>query len=141
MTRPVILAVSPDHDILARRQALARSRGWWTLGAGGVQRALSLLRKVRPTVVLADADLPDGRIADLLAQMRAVPPLANVPVIVLGSLALGDRRAVERDPYAHRGEGALSWMLAVTGLDGEFADPASTSHAPTTRRRARKRAS
>lgn len=140
MTRPIILAVSPDQDVLAQRQALARRRGWWTLGAGSVQRALSLLRKVRPTVVLADATLPDGRIAELLGEMRAVPPLANVPVIVLGRLAPGDRRAVERDPYAHRGEGALSWMLAVTGLDGEFAEPASDLPAPGLHR-AGKRAS
>lgn len=141
MTRPVILAVSPDQNVLARQQALARRRGWWTLGAGSVQRALSLLCKVRPTVVLADAALQDGRVAELLGEMRAVPPLANVPVIVLGGLTPGDRRAVERDPYAHRGDGALSWMLAAMGLDGEFADPASTSHAPTGLRRARKRAS
>jgi CheY-like chemotaxis protein len=50
--------------------------------AGGVE-ALSILRKTRPDLILMDIMMPDMDGREVLRQMKTVPRLANIPVIMI----------------------------------------------------------
>jgi len=78
-------------------------------------RAIALVRKVRPSAVLIDVILSDGRALDLVRAMRAGETLGRVPVVLLGSLGPAERAHLSRDPHAHglhaRDDAALGALL------------------------------
>ena len=94
MARQVILVVDSHLPRLQARQALVRRAGFLPLPAPSVGRACALLRKVRPAMVLSEAQLDDGHSADLLQGLRAVASMEHVPMAVLGTLTPGEHRAL-----------------------------------------------
>jgi len=100
MTRHVVLVVSSRPARLDVRQEVVRHAGHWPLPASSIRRALFLACKVRPSLVLVDADLADGRAVALLVALRAVPALANVCTIVLGEVTPAEHDVVAHDPLA-----------------------------------------
>jgi len=100
MTRHVVLIVSSRPARLDVRQEVVRRAGHWPLPASSIRRALFLACKVRPSLVLVDADLADGRAVALLAALRAVPALAAICIIVVGELTPAEHDAVAHDPRA-----------------------------------------
>ena len=77
-------------------------------------RALFLLGKVRPDLVLVDAELADGRVPDLIRAMRGVAALEQVRVVVLGAVTAEEHRDLARDSLVHVWEvadGAIGALL------------------------------
>jgi DNA-binding response OmpR family regulator len=66
-----------------------------------MSRALALLAKVRPSLVLTDAELADGRAHALIRAMRAVAALEEVRVVVLGVVTAEERHDLADDYYVH----------------------------------------
>ncbi len=93
----LILIVSADPDRLQTRHAAMRRAGYHALPAPTIAQALTLARKVRPSVVLADVVLADGRAPALVQALRAVEALRHVHVIVLGVPTVDEEDVVARD--------------------------------------------
>jgi DNA-binding NtrC family response regulator len=78
-----------------------RSAGHHALPAHTVDRALFLLSKVRPSMVVTDVELEDGRVLVLLRHLRAVEPLAPVVVVVLGDVTAEEQEYIAADTLTH----------------------------------------
>jgi DNA-binding response OmpR family regulator len=122
MTRHVVLVVSSRPARLDVRQEVVRRAGHWPLPASSIRRALFLACKIRPSLVLVDADLVDGRAVALLAALRTVPALAAVCLIVLGELTPG-----EQDVVAHDLRARVRPVLDSTGLRALLAEALGVS--------------
>ena len=114
MTRLVIVVCSDDQRLRAR-QAVVRSTGPKALPASSMARALFLLGKVRPDLVLVDAELVDGRAPALIRAMRGVAALEQVRVVVLGAVTAEEHRDLARDALVHvrqvADDGAIGALL------------------------------
>lgn len=100
MARSVILLVSSDPGRLHAWQQAVRRAGLLPLPASTGQQANNLLSTVCPALLIADAELCDGRALRFLATLRTHPRLGQMPVIVLGSLTPDERRMLQGDPCA-----------------------------------------
>lgn len=56
---------------------------------------------MRPSLVVTDAELEDGRVLALLRHLRAVEPLAAVVVVVLGETTPEEREHIAADDLSH----------------------------------------
>jgi PleD family two-component response regulator len=114
VTRLVIVVCSDDQRLQAR-QAVVRSTGPKALPASSMARALFLLGKVRPDLVLVDAELADGRAPALIRAMRGLAALEQVRVVVLGAVMAEEHRDLARDSLVHVREvaddGAIGALL------------------------------
>jgi CheY-like chemotaxis protein len=83
MRGPVLIV----EDHADTREALAlvlRGEGWDTRGAHDGGEALSLVRAgLEPGLILLDLTLPDLDGWQVLAELRAIPALGKVPIVVL----------------------------------------------------------
>ncbi|HKO24614.1 MAG TPA: hypothetical protein VJY65_07715 [Chloroflexota bacterium] len=114
MTRLVLVVCSDDQRLQAW-QAAVRRAGPKTLPASSMARALFLLGKARPDLVLVDAELADGRAPALIRAMRGVAALEQVRVAVLGAVTAEEHRDLARDSLVHVREvaddGAIGALL------------------------------
>jgi len=58
-----------------------------------VRDGIDLIARLRPDLVLVDLHLPDGSGLEVAEWMRAMPPLAHVPVVVVSA----DSTQAQRD--------------------------------------------
>ncbi len=111
----LVLVVSSDPTRLRAYGVMARDGGAYALAAPLLGRAIALVHKVRPSAVLVDVGLSDGRGLDLVRAMRAVEPLAQVPVVLRGLCGPDERGRLLDDPWAHgvdtRDDAALGALL------------------------------
>src|ERR671936_2122232 len=111
----LVLVVCSDDQRLPARQAVARRAGDRSWPASSMARALFLLGKVRPDLVLVDAELADGRAPALIRAMRGVAELERVRVVVLGAVTAEEHRDLARDSLVHVREvaddGAIGELL------------------------------
>lgn len=121
MTRHLVFIVSSDERRLRTREALARDAGHLALVAPSVARTLFLLQKVRPSLLIADAALTDGRAGALVERVRAVPLLRDLRIIVLGNATPEERRQMARDGHIHleRREDDSAVTLLIAGMLGD----------------------
>jgi signal transduction histidine kinase/CheY-like chemotaxis protein len=88
-----VLYIEDQVSNIALVERLLERRGGFELLTATTGRAgLKLARTVRPDVVLLDLDLPDVQGEDVLAELRADPATAGVPVIVVSADATGWRQ-------------------------------------------------
>ena len=66
-----------------------------------IGHALTLAHKARPSVVLTDIALDDGRALSLVRALRAREALRHVPVILLGVPLPDEEKHVADDPHTH----------------------------------------
>jgi CheY-like chemotaxis protein len=81
--RPTVLVVDDDefqHKIVSK--ILEDENYHLVFAAGGVE-ALSVLRKTRPDLILMDVMMPDMDGLEVMRQMKTVPRLADIPVIMI----------------------------------------------------------
>jgi len=111
----LVLVASADPARLRAYEALVRDTESYALPTPLVVRAIALVRKVRPSAVLIDVVLSDGRALDLVRAMRAGEALSRVPVVLLGVPGPEERAHLSRDPHAHglhdRDDAALGALL------------------------------
>ncbi|MGV8042295.1 MAG: hybrid sensor histidine kinase/response regulator [Thermoanaerobaculaceae bacterium] len=87
--RGLVLYIEDDLSGLALvRHVLARRPGLDLLHASHGREGLELARAHRPDLVLLDLHLPDMTGIDVLAALREVPRLADVPVVVVSASAM-----------------------------------------------------
>ena len=99
MTRRVtylILVVSSDPERLHGHRAMARAAGFYALPAPTLDRAIALARKVRPSLVLVDAGLAEGRALAVVGALRK-----QTPNVVVGELTDQERAQASDDPLVH----------------------------------------
>jgi CheY-like chemotaxis protein len=95
---PKVLFVDDDADLRRAMQIRLRACGVDVLMASTAMQALWIAMKEVPKVIITDYRMPEGSGEYLLARLRAVPLLRDMPVIVLTGVGGGTTRdyALER---------------------------------------------
>lgn len=101
MTRHLVLLLSSDTQRREAWYSSTRGVGHHALHAHTLERALFLISKVRPSLVLADGELEDGRVMTLLRHVREIEPLARVVVVVLGEVTPEEHKHITADDLSH----------------------------------------
>lgn len=79
-----------ENRILVRRVLMAE--GYEVIEAGSAQEALQLLKERVPDIILVDINMPEVDGYTLTRTIRAMPGLADVPIVALTANVLrGDR--------------------------------------------------
>ena len=122
---PTVLVLDDERSIRQAARRFLTKSGYGCVEADTVEGAIVLLRTTRVIAAMLDMRLPDGRTGlDLLVDLRSIPELANIPVlIVTGSvLTQAEQTAITK----HRGyvffkpEGfstIVSFLDQMTGRD------------------------
>jgi len=97
----LILIVSSHPERLTARHGTIRQAGYHALPTRSVGHAVILAHKARPSLVLADIALDDGRALSLVRVFRAREALRHVPVILLGVPLANEEEDVAHDPHMH----------------------------------------
>lgn len=79
---PVLFAVEDDASTLALLCDIARDAGWIPRGFTRLRDLRATLDEARPSLLIVDDDLPDGRGGDLARELRADRRMEKVPVLV-----------------------------------------------------------
>jgi two-component system cell cycle response regulator DivK len=90
--KPTILYVedNPDNRLLVRR--ILQAEGYNMLEAENAPSALNVVQIEKPDLILMDINMPQVDGYTLTAQMKAIPALADVPIIALtANVMRGDR--------------------------------------------------
>lgn len=93
---PPAYVVEDDVMMLRLLSEVAASVGLEPLAFTRLSSVRRALRDRLPAVLLLDDDLPDGRGADLLRELRADPRARHVEVIVCTSAGAARRQEIER---------------------------------------------
>ncbi len=72
--------------------------GYLSLPAPTASRALYLLHKIRPALILLDAEPNEIDLPALLRDVRAIPSAETTPVLLLG-VPPRDHATITRDPH------------------------------------------
>ena len=109
--RPTLLIVDDDefqHKIVS--MMLKDGSYHLVFAAGGVE-ALRIMRKTRPDLILIDVMMPDMGGLELMRQIKAVPRLAGIPVIMM--TGKGEKNIVTESLKA----GATDFMVKPVARD------------------------
>jgi CheY-like chemotaxis protein len=95
---PKVLFVDDDGDMRRVMQIRLRACGIDVLTAARAMQALWMAMKETPDVIITDYHMPEGSGEYLLARLRGVPMLKDIPVFLLTGAAGGMKRdfALER---------------------------------------------
>jgi len=90
MTNPGwLLVIDDDHDIRLSLQDALEVEGYRVITASDGREALEYLRQgLRPALILLDLMMPVVSGWDFLAQQRADPALASIPVVIVSGQGL-----------------------------------------------------
>lgn len=91
-TRPCVLVVDDDPDLLRLADMQLSLQGFEVLQAPTGEEALKLARKRNPDVILLDMMLPDIDGAEVLRNLHADPRTEDIPVIFLSALSATEDR-------------------------------------------------
>jgi DNA-binding response OmpR family regulator len=86
MDREHVLLVEDEPDIVTVLTDLLNTAGYDVTTTDSVFGAAALVRKVDPCVVLLDLGLPYRPGTSLLAELKADPRTADVPVLIISGL-------------------------------------------------------
>jgi DNA-binding response OmpR family regulator len=95
---PVLFVVDDDVGTLELLCEVARDSGWHSVGFTHLAPLRAALGRRRPTSLIIDDDLPDGRGGDLVRDIRNDPQLENIPLLVC--TAAPQRRQEELGSWA-----------------------------------------
>ncbi len=94
----MVLVVDDEPAILRVIAFVLRDMGCETYTAGDAERALDLLRSVRPKLIIADVKLPGMSGVELARRVKADEDLCSVPVLLMSAYG---------EPVFHPGDGFL----------------------------------
>jgi CheY-like chemotaxis protein len=77
-----VLVVDDDVNILALQQILFMRQGYQVEVASSGYKALDILNRIVPDVIVMDVMMPGMNGIDLCRQLRAMPHTRNIPVII-----------------------------------------------------------
>jgi DNA-binding response OmpR family regulator len=79
---PLLYAVDDDVATVELLCEVARDRGWIAWGFTRLEPLSAALRDKRPSLLVLDDELPDGRGGDVARQLRRDPSTADIPLLV-----------------------------------------------------------
>jgi signal transduction histidine kinase/DNA-binding response OmpR family regulator len=128
-SRRDIVVIDDDPAALELVRATLEPHGWTVSTCSGGAEAISVIRQLRPSVVLVDLLMPDIDGFAVIDALHADTRTASIPVVVLTSKSLTaqDRRRLQGriEFVASKGELDLSWLadrliqVAAGGRAGE----------------------
>jgi signal transduction histidine kinase/DNA-binding response OmpR family regulator len=128
-SRRDIVVIDDDPAALELVRATLEPHGWTVSTCSGGAEAISVIRQLRPSVVLVDLLMPDIDGFAVIDALHADTRTASIPVVVLTSKSLTaqDRRRLQGriEFVASKGELDLSWLadrliqVAASGRAGE----------------------
>jgi CheY-like chemotaxis protein len=89
-TRPVLMVVEDDPFAAKLVVKSLEGQAWQVVVAGDAASAFTQLRVARPLVILMDVNLPDVDGVVLTEQLKAIPALAGIPILMLTADARRD---------------------------------------------------
>lgn len=89
-----ILVVDDEPGALALMEIMLRRKGFNVLTASDAYRALALLAKEKPDLIILDVMMPGITGLELCRELRSRPDTAQIPVLMLS--AWSDFEAVQR---------------------------------------------
>jgi two-component system response regulator (stage 0 sporulation protein F) len=81
--RPLILVVDDDAPILLLMRNILREFGFDSITAASGPEAIEQARTHKPSLMLLDRNMPGMTGDEVLRQLRAEAPLAELPVLIL----------------------------------------------------------
>lgn len=81
--RPTVLVVDDDEFLRKIVGKILETENYHLVFAGGGIEALNILRKLRPNLILMDIMMPDMDGLEVTRQLKTVPRLAAIPVIMI----------------------------------------------------------
>jgi CheY-like chemotaxis protein len=102
MARPV-LVVEDSADTLSLLATLFAQQGCRVLAARSAAEALKLVAAERPEIIISDIGMPEMDGYELLARLRRLPGLEQIPAIAISGYAMEEDRgrALEAGFSAH----------------------------------------
>ncbi len=86
---PTVLVLDDEPSIRQAARRFLTKSGYGCVEADTVEGAIALLRTTRVVAAMLDMRLPDGRTGlDLLLELRNIPELVNIPVLIVTGSAL-----------------------------------------------------
>lgn len=111
--QPLLLLADAQRGHLRAQQHAAEEAGYRVLTAPTIRRALEILDLVRPSAVVAEAALADGRGIALMEATRRQRALRTLPVILVGPLTEQEQWQVLADPWAYAARDAEPSAIAA----------------------------
>ena len=91
---PLVLVVEDNPANLLLVQAVLKRSGYQLASARSAEEAESLLRSIRPYVILMDVRLPGEDGLSLTKRLKSDPATASIPIVALTAYAMrGDEQA------------------------------------------------
>lgn len=81
-SQPLMIAVDDDVATLDLLCEIAAEAGWFAQGFTRLAPFRAALQRERPSLLIIDDDLPDGRGGDMARELREDPRTNDVPVLV-----------------------------------------------------------
>jgi two-component system KDP operon response regulator KdpE len=78
-----ILVVDDDADLRRGLHVLLKASGYEVVFAADGLSSVSVARKEQPDAIILDLGLPAGDGYDVMKRLRAMIPLAQIPIVVL----------------------------------------------------------
>lgn len=82
-TKVLIAEDNPDSQDLLR--TILESEGFIVTAAGDGEKAIDILREIRPDVLVTDLMLPSVSGGDLIRHVRSTAELAHIPIVVISA--------------------------------------------------------
>lgn len=78
-----VLVVDDDETLLTMYEQILEARGFNVIGERDGARAIEVIKKERPTIILLDLLLPGKSGLDILGEIRSDSTTKTIPVIIL----------------------------------------------------------
>jgi DNA-binding response OmpR family regulator len=91
--RPRVAIIDDEQDVLTFLRIVFEDRGYEVATCEHSSTALALLREFRPDLICLDLLMPEQMGASLYVEIRRLPALASVPVLILTGLNAEDALA------------------------------------------------
>lgn len=92
--RPVLFVLDDDVGTIDVLREVAHDAGWIAHGFTRLSALREYLGHTKPTLLILDDDLPDGRGGDLARDLRNDERLANLPLVVCTAAHRGRRAEI-----------------------------------------------
>lgn len=92
---PVLFVLDDDLPTLELLCEVARESGWRSVGFTRLARLRAALHDRRPTSLIIDDELPDGRGGDLVRDLMSDPRMEDIPLLVCTAAPLKRQAEIE----------------------------------------------
>jgi CheY-like chemotaxis protein len=121
--RPLVLVVDDDYETRHIIEGVLREEDFDVMTAADGRAALEIARRARPDFIILDLVMPVMNGWQLLAELRADPDLAGVPIAVASGS--GSKKQLKLPESANVLEKPLDFYRLVTSIEGALRDEAN----------------